>query len=343
MVAGLLGLGIALGSCGAWKAIQDHVFAGEAQGTTYSIKVSTMPLSGEARSLIQQTITGRLSAIDLAMSTYRPDSEISRFNQWRATTPFRVSPELVRLFTLAREVSEASGGAFDVTVAPLVNAWGFGPGGRTGRTPGEGELDALRPFVGYAKVEIDVVASTLRKTDPGIICDLNAIAQGFTVDAVAADLEALGYDRYMVEVGGEVKARGTNARGNPWRVGIERPSDSDRGITLVVEPDGHGLATSGDYHNYYEIGGLRISHHIDPRSGRPITNTLASVSVIHPQCGLADAYATALTVLGPEAGMQLAKEKNLAVFMVVHTGPDAGSFTEKRNSSFERFVSGAQP
>ena len=323
-------------SCHQTSRAEERLFAGDTQGTTYSIKICAGRISTEQESAVRSAIETRLAAIDMALSTYRPDSEISRFNQFTETTPFKVSAGVIEVLQLAREVSVASDGAFDITVAPLVKAWGFGPEGRRANAPAEDELTELRKQMGYEKVEIDSVASTLRKTQPGVTCDLNAIAQGYTDDKIAADLDGLGYTNYMIEVGGEVRTRGLNAKGQPWRIGIEKPITTGQAIELIIQLKDIAVSTSGDYHNYYEENGVRISHHIDPRTARPITHTLASVSVINTQCARADAYATALTVLGPEAGYQLALKQNLPALFIIHTGTE--TFAEKATPSFDNFI-----
>lgn len=194
----------------------------------------------------------------------------------------------------------------------------------------------LRQRVGYQKVEIDPVALTLRKTQPDVSCDLNAIAQGYTVDKLAADLDALGYVSYMVEVGGEVRTRGLNASGLPWQIGIEKPITTGRALEMTVSLKDMALSTSGDYRNYYERNGLRISHHIDPRTGRPVAYKLASVSVINKRCALADAYATALIVLGPDAGYQFAVKQDLPALFITHTASE--DFFEKATPAFHSYI-----
>ena len=319
-------------ACGCRPAPQQCVFAGETQGTTYTVKVVAQSVSRGQESAIRQAIGDRLARIDETMSTYRPDSEISRFNRFEEATPFQVSPELIEVFSLAIEVSEASQGAFDITVAPLVEAWGFGPDKKSRRAPTDEELATLRARVGYEKIAVDPARATLRKILPGVHCNLNAIAQGYTADKLAADLDRLGCSSYMVEVGGEIKAKGRNARGAPWRIGIEKPIATARAIQRVISLDNRALSTSGDYRNYYEKDGVRVSHTIDPKTGRPITHALASVSVIHDSCALADAYATALMVLGPDKGYDLAVKLNLPALFIVHQGGDA--FSEKPTPSF---------
>ncbi len=338
MFLAIIGAFVVLLGMGLWRVFTgpgEEEFSGEAQGSTYSIKIAT-PQFGEARrKIVQKTITDRLDQIDRGMSIYRDDSELARFNRWESLEPFAASADLIEVFKLARSVSETSGGAFDVTVAPLVAAWDFGPAA-TGeaKSPSEAALAEIKSRVGYDKVEVDEKKGTLRKTVGGVTCDLNAIAQGYTVDKIVDDLVTLGYRDFVVEVGGEVRAMGRNRSGIPWQVAVEKPVFEGREIEEVIPLNDMGLSTSGDYRNYKEKDGLRISHEIDPHTGRPIMHHLASVSVLHPQCALADAYATALIVLGPEKGFDLAVSKGLAALFIT-SEQDAG-FAPRATPAFEK-------
>lgn len=312
------------------------LFTGGTMGTSYTVKAVPSAANGPDMDAVAEAIRAALEDVNAKMSTYRPDSELSRFNSLQSTEPFPVSAETIAVFALAHEVSERSGGAFDVTVGPLVNLWGFGPEERGERPPTDDLVAALRERVGYRNVVADPESNTLRKTRPDIYCDLSAIAKGYGVDQAARALEAAGVTDYMVEVGGEVRTRGLNAHGNPWRIGIERPDTADRTVELVVPLRDKSLATSGDYRNYYEEDGVRLSHTIDPRTGRPIRHALASVTVIADDCAVADAYATALMVLGPEQGMALAKQLNLAAFFILRT-PE-GTHEERSTPTFDTLL-----
>jgi len=334
-IATLFACSVALvfaGACGPPPQPQQWVFTGETQGTTYMVKVVAQKAAPGKEAALQRAIQNRLARIDKTMSTYRPDSEISRFNRFAQTSPFEISSDLVEVFGLAQEVSEASEGAFDITIAPLIEAWGFGADEARSSPPTEDELKALAATIGYQKIVIDPGPSTLRKTQPAVRCNLNAIAQGYTADKLAADIENLGCFDYMVEVGGEVKARGRNLSGVPWRIGIEKPVSTGRALQRVVALDNTALSTSGDYRNYYEQDGVRVSHTIDPKTARPITHALASVSVIHESCAAADAYATALMVLGPDRGYALAVKRNLPALFIIHDGVQ--EFSEKPTPRF---------
>ncbi len=291
-------------------------FTGETMGTTYTVKVvSSRP--GETRQReISQAVLAALEQVDSKMSTYRPNSELSRFNRWRETTPFRVSGPTFEAFRLALEASEASGGAFDITVGPLVEAWGFGPGGRRLQRPSDEGIRKLLGMTGYRSLELDASAQTIRKKKPELQCDLSGVAKGYGVDRVATALDGLGAAHYMIEVGGELRTRGRNLEGRAWQLAIESPTAA-RAIHRVVPISGAALATSGDYRNHYDLEGLPVSHTIDPRMGRPVEHSLASVSVVHSRCALADAFATALMVLGPDEGWRLAVRENLAVLFLI--------------------------
>jgi FAD:protein FMN transferase len=217
---------------------------------------------------------------------------------------------------LALRVSEETGGAFDPTVAPLVRAWGFGADASEA-PPTDEERAALVERVGWRRLRLE--GGGLAKTAPGLEIDLSAIAKGYAVDRVfdAVPGYALGV---MVDVGGEIRVGGTNRRGRPWRLAIESPTAERRGIQRILEVTDTAIATSGDYRNFYERDGRRYSHTIDPATGAPVTHRGASVSVLHEECALADAYATALLVMGPERGLAWARERNLPILYLVYDG-----------------------
>ena len=311
---------LALLAVAGWWAIpaSDTVtFSGEAQGTTYSIKIAGSAMTPDGKHAVEESIHRTLARMDSVMSNYDETSELSRFNRTQTTEPVRVSKELVDVLLLARGVSQASDGAFDVTVAPLVAVWGFGPSSEKRTTaPTDDELRSTMERVGYSKLEIDPAAGTIRKTRPDLTCDVNGIAQGYTVDKLAGALLALGYQNFIVELGGEVTARGREARNRPWRAAIETPDERGDEFQRTLILNNMSLTTAGDYRNYIEDRGARRSHIIDPRTGRPVDHTLASVSVLHPDCGAADGYDTALMALGPEKGYDLAVRKGLAALFI---------------------------
>ena len=310
-------------------------FSGPTMGTDYNVKIVSAKPGDIDTSALQTVVDDVLAQVNSRMSNYIEDSEISRFNNWRSTEPFKLSEDTLEVLDLARQIGFETGGSFDITVAPLVTAWGFGPPGRAPDPPAKDEIEALLTQTGWDRVELNRTDSTATKDHQAITADLSAIAKGFAVDRVFETLEDSNLDNFMVEIGGEVRARGRNLQGEPWRIGIERPVPGERAIDLVVPLSNLAMATSGDYRNYYEIEGKRISHTIDPRTGYPITHNVASVSVVHTSCAAADAYATGLLVLGPE-GFDLAEQLGLAAYVLFR---DSGEvFMGRMTSAFKRHL-----
>jgi thiamine biosynthesis lipoprotein len=308
----------------------EWAFEGRAMGTVFSVKVVPPADADLTEAEVASAVGAAITDVDHRMSTYRGDSELSRFNRHGAE-PFAASPELVEVMAEAQRVSALSGGAFDITVGPLVDVWGFGPT-PVAAPPGEDEISRLLAATGFGRLEVDTATGSLRKADAALRCDLSAIAKGYAVDRAAEALAGLGATGYMVEIGGEVRAAGRTGDGAVWRIGIERPQLERGGVWGVVELTDTALATSGDYRNYYERDGVRISHTIDPRTGRPITHALASVTVVHPSCMTADALATALNVLGPEAGPDLAAREGIAALFLVRE--PGGAFVERASPAW---------
>jgi thiamine biosynthesis lipoprotein len=293
-------------------------------GTTMMVKIVVPEEGAPDRNETAELIRRVVDEVDERMSNYRPDSELSRLNR-HGVGPFEASSELLEVISEARRISQLSGGAFDITVGPLVDAWGFGPEARH-EPPDDATIGHLLEIHGWDGLVIDARARTVSKTNPEMRCDLSAIAKGYAVDRVHRALTDLGLVDFMVEIGGEVRTAGRNAEGSVWRIGVERPQSGQRGIWSAVELEDLAMATSGDYRNYYEVDGVRLSHMIDPRTGRPITHNLASASVIHPSCMTADALATALSVLGPEEGKALVEREGLAALFLIRNA--AGGFDE---------------
>lgn len=306
---------------------------GLAQGTTYSIKL-VAPLDPAERAALHADVNRLLAEFDAQVSTYRDDSELARFNAARSTDWFPVSLTTARIVHRAREVSEASGGAFDVTIAPVLKLWRFNRRGGPPQLPDEDALAAARQRVGYRHLEVRLDPPALRKTLSEVEVNLNAIAPGYSVDLVAELLHERGYHDFLVEIGGELRASGRKPGGSSWRIGIERPAEagSPRMLQAAVPLDDLAVATSGDYRQYFEVGGRRYSHTIDPGTGRPVEHRLSSVTVFANDCTTADAYATALMVLGPQQGLALAEREGLAVWMLIRD--DAGGLTTASSSAF---------
>ena len=325
--------GAALWFCACTSAPVETAFSGEAMGTAWNVKaVSASALENEPQAA--EAIRAALDDVNSKMSTYRADSELSRFNALRTSEPFPVSQETMDVFVEAKRVGELTGGAFDITVGPLVNAWGFGPGERR-EDLDDAAIADLRSHTGWEKLIINAAERTLVKLDPELYCDLSAIAKGYAVDRVAKALAGLGLDRYMVEVGGEVRTSGLNVEGRPWRIAIEKPAEGGRAIQRVMGLEGLAMATSGDYRNYFERDGKRYSHEIDPVTGRPVEHRTASVTVVEPTCAAADALATGLIVMGEERGYERAVELEIAALFLVREGD---VFVEKSTPAFDRIA-----
>jgi len=309
--------------------------AGGTMGTTYEVQVTDRP-AHVTRDDLQSAVDDALDEVNRHLSGWDPDSELARFNAATATDWIPVSMLLAQAVGEAQFVSHASGGAFDVTVSPLVRAWGFGAGAVEERAaPAPAEIERLRESVGYRKLELRLRPPALRKSVPTLHVDLDGIAPGIAVDRIAARLETLGVGDYLVELGGEVRARGRSPAGRPWRVAVEAPLSGQRRPYALVDLEGLGVSTSGDYRDFRELDGRRFSHTIDPRTAAPVAHGLASVTVLHPSAATADAWATALMVLGPEEGMALARRLDLAVLFIART-PD-GALAESATPGFERF------
>lgn len=308
-------------------------FSGQTMGTTYHIKALANAEVPIEKNTLASDIDNALVAFNQAMSTYIADSELSLFNQSEPGEWVSVSPQLMSVLLISHSVSEASAGAFDVTVGPLVNAWGFGPAKREG-APSDSEIAAAMQEVGYRFLELDKAAMKIRKTRQ-IYVDLSAVAKGYATDVIGELIEANGIQSYMVEIGGELKIKGSNFAGSPWTIGVEKPALGHDGTMQKISGNDVGIATSGDYRNFYEVDGKRVSHTLNPQTGKPITHGLASITVIAENGGQADAYATAINVLGPELGYDLATKQKLAAFFVVREGE---GFTTKHTPEFEQYM-----
>lgn len=321
--------------CGSELAdIRESEFTGATMGTTYSVKAVGLT-ENDGGAEIKVGVAQVLETVNRRMSTYDENSEVSRLNNHGSGTWMNVSNDLLSVMEEALRISKLSRGAFDVTVGPLVNLWGFGPSGGRERAPEEEAIRQALGSVGYQRIRVRSSPPGIMKESPNIYVDVSAIAKGYAVDRVADYLETQGIHRYLVEVGGELRAKGRNARGVPWRIAIEKPVTGHRTIHTVVEIAGNAVATSGDYRNYFEENGKRFSHTIDPRTGRPVGHKLASVTVIHPSAMRADALATALMVLGPEEGYALAEREQLAALFLIK-GP--GDFLADPSPGFERYM-----
>jgi thiamine biosynthesis lipoprotein len=238
------------------------------------------------------------------------------------------------VLSAAMAIGWQSDGAYDVTVGPLVDLWGFGPPGPVAAPPSEDAITAALERVGQDHLRLDGEGRRLLKRSP-VQLDFSSIAKGYGVDRVAQWLGAQGVERYLVEVGGEMRLAGLSPRGDPWRIAIERPESGDRSVEQAIRLTDVGVATSGDYRNFFEVDGKRYSHSIDPHSGYPVAHDLVSVTVVHPSSMMADGWATALVVLGYEKAMAVAQEQGLAVYFIRRQGD---AFIETHTPAFEPFL-----
>lgn len=306
-------LSFALASCS--RAPQELVLSGPTMGTMYTVKVVGTPATLDADA-IRRELDGVLASVDAQMSTYRADSAISKFNSSASTDWIDVPLALARVVAASREISERSDGAFDITIAPLIAAWGFGPMGEPNALPTDRELEALRDRMGYRLLDVRLAPAALRKLHPDLKIDVNGVAPGFAVDLIAERFTALGVRNFMIDIGGEVLVRGHNARGERWRIAVERPVDAEPAPFKVLALENASVTTSGEYRHYFEREGVRYSHTLDPRTGHPI-ESYGSVCVIGRSSLEIDAWATALNVLGPEEGLKLAERENIAAMYVI--------------------------
>ncbi len=321
-----------MGGCA--RAPQELAISGPAQGTTYSIKVASAPDDVDAHALRVAT-DQVLDRIDRSMSGYRDDSEISRFNASTSTDWFEVSSDLATVVDYALEVSRESGGMFDITVGPLVAAWGFGPAGEPIDLPDEAKLAELRAQVGYRKLEARLSPPALRKSDASVRVDLNGIAPGYAVDLIAERFQSMHLSHFMIDLGGEVRAQGRNARGEAWRIAVERPIDAEPEPYAIVSLDNASVTTSGEYRHYYDRDGHRYSHHRSAH--RPAGRApLASVVVIGPTTMYVDAWAKVFNVLGTEAGRKLALERAMPVMFIEAQGTELHSVTTPQFDPYRR-------
>ncbi len=338
----LLILPILLSVC-ACDAKREHTLTGRTMGTTYSIKVvsgyfgSVEVVSGYFGSVagLQATVERRLDEVNRSMSPYIEDSEISRFNRFRETgVEFPVSADFLRVMQTAARVHSLSEGAWDGTVNPLVDLWGFGRAGRSAQRPPAETIAALLVDVGFDKIEIRG-SGALVKRQAGVSLDLSSIAKGYGVDQVAEEIRRAGFSDFLVEIGGEIFAAGVRTDGRPWRIGINRPKADARfdEVYTTVALSGRAFATSGDYRNFFVQDGVRYAHILDPRTGNPVTNGVVSVSILADNCTLADGLATAVMVMGAEKGLALVNRLDGVQGLIITEAAD-GTLTDHLSRDF---------
>lgn len=307
---------------GCQESVQTHKLQGATMGTTWNVTYT----GSVSPSGVKADIESVLDAVNGSMSTYLADSEISRFNSSGIGDTSRVSSSFGDVLTAALAIGERSDGAYDVTVGPLVDLWGFGAGSEAEwRMPSAEQVAGAMARVGQDALVWDADSSTLARRKP-VQLDFSSIAKGYGVDRIAETLKKKGLSDFLVEVGGEMRVSGVSPRGDAWRIAIEKPVPGQRGVAEALELEDVAVATSGDYRNFFEHEGVRYSHTLDPRTGYPVTHNLVSVTVLHEHCMMADGWATALSVAGPEEALRLAEANDLAVYLMVRDGDGLKSF-----------------
>lgn len=315
------------------NSAQIYQLSGPIMGTTYHIKIISPP-NPAVLEQIESRVVKAMTEVDSLMSTYKITSEVSVFNGLTSNQWFNVNPLTFEVVNTANQISRMTSGAFDITVSPLVNAWGFGPDGKPVKKPTEQAVKKILERIGFSNIVLDEANLRIMKTQP-VEIDLSAIAKGFAVDRVALELERQGLDDYLVEIGGEIRASGSKLEDAPWILAIESPEVNQRKIWKKITIGNNALATSGDYRNYFEEGGIRYSHTIDPETGYPVQHQLTSVTVLSPSSAEADALATALLVLGEGKGYDLAVKHQIPAYFIYRS---ENGFSSKYTKEFNQYL-----
>lgn len=313
-------------------------FSGATMDTSYTVKIPTPPSNTPPN--LHGKITLLLADINQRMSTYLPNSELSQFNNSQSLQWQKVSKPLFVVLQEAVAVGKISGGAFDITVGALVDLWGFGAGKSSRKVPSPAAIAASKKQVGSHYLQLDAANTMIKKLIPALRLDLSAIAKGYATDQVAKLLESHNIADYMVEIGGELRLKGSNIGGNNWQIALEKPDPTSRSIQQVLSLTNTALATSGDYRNYFTQAGSHYSHTIDPPTAKPTTHKLASVTVLSHTAMRADALATALMVLGEQKGLQLANAQNIAALFISKTKT---GFHKTQTPLFQQTISPPSP
>lgn len=319
--------GVVLAACNQPKPYVS--INGFAQGTTYSITYES-----DLKVDYQREIDSVLADFDTSCSIYNAKSIVTRFNNNDTTA--RADKYFSAVFELSRKVWEQSGGAFDITIGPLAEAWGFGFKHKVKLD--SVKVDSLKMLVGMDKVTL--VDGKLVKADSRMFLNLNAVAQGYSVDVIAAFLESKGIADYMVEIGGEIRTKGVNPKGRNWVIGVDKPVENalpGESFQFILSISGKSVTTSGNYRKFYEENGVKYSHTIDPKSGFPVRHSLLCATVIGDDCGTADALATAFMVVGLEKAKEMiAKEKGVeAIFVYTDS---TGAFKTYATKGAEKYI-----
>jgi thiamine biosynthesis lipoprotein len=297
---------------------QNVTLRGVTMGTSYTIKIVDMPQGEDPQSVYEQ-IYADLELVNFEFSNWEPNSTVVKFNNMSAGEHIELSQHFINVMDQSITLSELSDGRFDVTLGPIIDLWGFGPTKRL-NTPSDEDVQRVAKSVGLSEVlSYDRGQKTLEKRQSESELNFSAIAKGYAADVIAQTLQNIGIQNYMIEIGGDMIVRGVNQNGDQWRVAIEKPVEGDRAIELILSLKDQALASSGDYRNFYMEDGKRLSHIIDPKTMRPVTHSLASVSVIANDAAWADGLATALLVLGAQQGLAVSNEQNIAAYFIERT------------------------
>lgn len=319
-----------LNACQPAQTAREYEIQGKTMGTYYVVKFyADQQPDLEA---LQQELDTELELINDLMSTYRPESELMRFNRQQTTDAITLTPQTAKVIAEAIRIGTQSAGILDITVGPLTELWGFGAQGRIIRAPEQVELDAVRQYVGIDKILLE--GQQLRKLDPRVAIDLSTIAKGYGVDRLAEILLAHGYPSFMVDIGGDMRLGAAKPTG-PWKIAIEKPVSQERSVQRILIIENAALTTSGDYRNYFEEEGIRYSHLIDPRSGNPIQHKTVSSTVIHTTAMTSDGYSTTLNVLPADEAIAFANQHNIAVLLIIKTEQ---GFEERYSEAFKPYL-----
>lgn len=328
-ICSLIGVALVLAGCEGGDSLER--VSGPTMGSSFTVQYVRSP-GTPGPDQVKDEVETVLAGIDRMFSTYRSDSDIERFNVLPADSCQAMPEQLLQLVQVGEQFSEQSQGAYDLTVEPLLNLWGFGPQAREERVPDAQALADARQRVGYRHLRIE--GDQLCK-DAAVEVDFNSIAAGYAVDEVVERLQAMGVSSYLVEVTGELRAAGLKPDGSHWRVALEVPRDDREVAQQVLSVDGYGVSTSGDYRNYFEREGKRYSHTFDARTGAPVEHALAAVTVLDPSALMADGWSTVLMILGPQEGWDYALQHEIAALFVMHA--DNG-FATRATPAFERMA-----
>lgn len=327
------------------KKSQSEIISGNTMGTYYRVTLSSGlkgSVEGENQTLrisLQQDIESRLQEINQAMSTYDDNSEISHFNRLEKNDCQVIGDDFDKVLNLSTKIYQQSEGYFNPMVGPLVERWGFGRELKDFSFPSDEEISKLLSVSDYLNLFHGQIDQEYCKANPASSLNLSAVAKGYGVDAIADLLEEKSYINYLVDIGGELRAGGLNPKGEKWHLAIEKPVNQLQTIQKTIYVSGRGIATSGDYRNFFEWKGQRYSHTIDPNTGFPVEHNLASVTVLAETAANADAWATALLAAGPDRAKQMSQKYDLAVYLITRKHDKQEEFSEWHSTGFNEFLS----